>query len=416
MKKVLLILMGVLTSMMLVACANSEEKATTKKEDELADMSWSDIETKAKGTTVRMYMWGGDEGINSYMDEYAIPTVKKQYNITLERVPLDTPEILNQLMNEKKAGVDTGTIDIVWMNGEYFYNAKNNDLLYGPILNQIPNVEKYVDTNALEVVYDFGTETEGMEVPWGKVQFVFQYDAAKVPVPPKNFTELGDWIIANPGKFTYPDPADFTGNAFIRHLFYQSAGGVENILDQGFDEAFATENSQKMWDYLNDIEPYLWREGTTYPNNLTELDRLYSEGEVYMTMGYNEGRAESLIEKGIFPSTTKTFVLDSGSIGNAHFLSIPENSPNKAGAMVVINFLLSPEAQLMKMEPIYWGENMALDSTKLSDEDVAKLNSIDRGESVLPAEILKDSLLPEIDAQYVPWLKENWMNEVVQEE
>ncbi len=416
MKKYLLILLGLIASTMLVACGNSEKKQTEMRDDPLAELSWSEIEEEAKGTVVRMYMWGGDEGINQYMDEYVIPTVKQQYDITLERVPLDTAEILNQLMNEKKAGVEDGSIDIAWMNGEYFYNAKNNDLLYGPILDKIPNVDKYVDTDALDVQYDFGTPTEGMEVPWGKVQFVFQYDAAKVPIPPKNFTELKDWVKANPGKFTYPDPTDFTGNAFLRHLFYESAGGVQRILDQGYDEEFAAEASQKMWDYLNEIEPYLWREGSTYPNDLTELDRLYSEGEVYMTMGYNEGRAESLIAEGIFPSTTKTFVLDSGSIGNSHFLSIPDTSPNKAGAMVVINFLLSPEAQLMKLEPTYWGENMALDPAKLSAEDQLKLESIDRGGSVLPTEILNEHLLPEVDAQYVPWLKENWLNEVVQKE
>ncbi|UJF16639.1 ABC transporter substrate-binding protein [Jeotgalibaca sp. MA1X17-3] len=180
----------------------------------------------------------------------------------------------------------------MWLNGENFENAKENDLLFGPFSNQLPNVMNYVDTEALDVRYDFGTKVEGMEVPWGKVQFVFQYDQNKIAKPPQTFEELKEWIKKNPGRFTYPDPTDFTGNAFLRHLFYESVGDVETILEKGFDPFFAKKNSQKMWGFLNEIKPFLWQEGKTYPNNLAYLDRLYSQGEVYMTMGYNEARAE----------------------------------------------------------------------------------------------------------------------------
>ncbi|WP_257349276.1 ABC transporter substrate-binding protein [Pseudalkalibacillus decolorationis] len=413
MKKYWGILIGLLVLLLITACSNNTNPTQTSKE--LMKKDWSEIEKDVKGTKVRIYMWGGDEGINQYMDEWVAPRLKKQFGITLERVPMDAPEFLKKLMNEKKANHTEGNMDIIWINGENFKNAKENDLLFGPFANQLPNVKKYVDTEALDVKYDFGTKVDGMEAPWGKVQFVYQYDQAKVPNPPKTFAELKKWIKENPGKFTYPDPTDFTGNAFLRQIFYESVGDVQTILDKGYDEQFAAENSKKMWEYLNEIEPYLWRQGKTYPNDLTELDRLYSQGEVYMTMGYNEARAESFIDKGIFPETTKTFVLESGSIGNTHFLAIPFNSPNKEGALTAINFLLSPDAQLTKLEPTYWGENMSLDPKALSEKDQARLNSIHRGDSVLPAETLKQYLQPEVNAQYVTWLKENWINEVVQE-
>lgn len=405
-------LIGLLFLLLLTAC--STETNSTQVSKNLMKKDWSEVEKAADGTTVRMYMWGGDEGINQYIDEWVAPRLKEQFGIDLERVPMDAPEFLKKLNNEKKASQREGNMDIIWINGENFKNAKMNELLFGPFAEALPNVEEYVDTEALDVQYDFGTAVKGMEAPWGKVQFVFQYDEAKVPNPPETFEELKKWIKDNPGKFTYPDASDFTGNAFLRQVFYHSVGDVQKLLDKGYDEQFAAKNSAKMWDYLNEIEPYLWREGKTYPNSLTELDRLYSKGEVYMTMGYNEARAESFIDKGIFPETTKTFILDSGSIGNTHFLAIPFNSPNKAGAMTAINFFLSPDAQLKKLEPTYWGENMSLDPALLSEEDQVRLESIERGDSVLPAEELKKHFLPEVDARYVTWLKENWMHEVVQ--
>ncbi|UJF16021.1 hypothetical protein LZ578_02440 [Jeotgalibaca sp. MA1X17-3] len=79
----------------------------------------------------------------------------------------------------------------------------------------------------------------------------------------------------------------------------------------------------------------------------------------------------------------------------------------------MINFLLSPNAQFKKLDSSYWGDNTSLDLFKLSKEDQKRLEQIDRGRTVLPIEELKKSLLPEIDAEYVPWLKEKWMDEVV---
>ncbi|MCD7032651.1 ABC transporter substrate-binding protein [Metabacillus sp. GX 13764] len=409
MKKLILFL---LAAVLLAGCGN--EKNTAEESSRLKQENWSAIEKNAAGKTVRLFMWGGDPGVNQYIDKWVKPALKKEKNVTLERVPMDTPEILQKLMNEKRAGQEKGTVDIVWLNGENFKNAQNEKLLFGPITTMLPNYKSYYDGSSSENQYDFGTKTNGYEAPWGKVQFVFNYDSSKVKNPPKTVEELKEWIKANPGKFAYPDPKDFTGNAFLRMLFYDSAGGADSILKKGYDEPFAEKNSQKLWSGLNEIEPYLWKKGKLYPNSLAELDRLYQNGEVWMTMGYNDTRAESMIEKNIFPASTKSFVLDAGSIGNKHFLAVPYNSAKKEAALTAINFLESPEAQVEKLSPAYWGENMALDYAKLPEKLQKKADSYRKGPSVLPAETLKKAFVPEVDARYVNWLKENWQDEVVQ--
>ena len=45
-----------------------------------------------------------------------------------------------------------------------------------------------------------------------------------------SIASLIKWIRANPSMFTYTAPPDFTGSAFVRHVFYFVAGGVENLL------------------------------------------------------------------------------------------------------------------------------------------------------------------------------------------
>ncbi|WP_181350209.1 ABC transporter substrate-binding protein [Thalassobacillus sp. CUG 92003] len=405
-----------LSCLFILAACNSDQTQSPSDDrlSALLDQPWNKITEEAESSTVNFYMWGGDEGINTYIDEWVTPKLKQQYNITLKRIPLDTPEILQKLNNEKRADQEEGSVDIVWINGENFKKAKENGLLAGSFTEKLPNFNPYYDTDSDALQTDFGTSVEGMEAPWGKVQFVFHYNQTKVDSPPESFKELKAWIHEHPGRFTYPNPQSFTGNAFVRHLLYKHASEPADIYNQPLDKEQIAPAAEGTWNYLSDIKPDLWREGNHYPNSLTELDRLYSEGEVWITMGYNEARAESLIEDGVFPDSTRSFVMKPGSIGNTHFLSIPYNSTNMAGAMTAINFMLSPEAQLEKLQPSPWGENTPIQLDQLDPEQREAFKNVKRGESVLPQEKLETSFLPESDAAYVDWIKEQWFNEIAQ--
>ena len=167
-----------------------------------------------------------------------------------------------------------------------------------------------------------------------------------------------------------------------------------------------------VWKVLNEMEPYLWREGKSYPQSISQLEQLYKNGEVWMTMGYDEANASNLIKSGEFPDTTKTFIFDTGTLANTHFLAIPYNAPNANGALMLINYLLSPDAQLKKMDLEYWGETMSLSPDKLSDEDKKVMDSIDRGQATLTQEELSSHRIPEIGAEYVQWLERGWIENV----
>ncbi|WP_070119615.1 ABC transporter substrate-binding protein [Bacillus marinisedimentorum] len=406
MKKLLLMIL--ILAMLLAACSSAEEKDESQSKPDLLEADWEEITEEASGSEVHIFMWGGDDGINTYIDEWVAPRLKDEHNITLKRHPMDTADFLSKLMTEKKAGKDDGTMDIIWINGENFKTAKENSLLYGAFAPKLPNLQDYIGEDKPYVNNDMGTSIDGLEAPWGKVQFVLNYDAAKVSDPPADFTALKQWIEDNPGRFTYPNVSDFTGNAFVRHLLYDIQG-KEDVLQNGYEEKWLKENGAEAWDRLNEMEGSLWRDGKTYPETLAKLDQLYANGEVDFTMGFNERRTASLIEDGVFPETTETLVIDPGSIGNTHYLSIPFNSPNEAAAMTAINFMLSPEAQIAKLAPAMWGEGSVIDPGKLMDEQLQRMEELG-GETTVTAE----DILPELDARYADWIKEHWENEVVQ--
>ncbi|GAA0719279.1 ABC transporter substrate-binding protein [Clostridium malenominatum] len=408
MKKLLSKVLIFLLSFTLMACSSQKPAVDNKKAGE---KSWDDVVAASKGTTVTFYGWGGSEKTNKWIDDVLAKDVKEKYNITLKRVPMNIDEILNKLLGEKQLNSDKGTIDVVWINGENFYTAKNAGLLHGAFLDKLPNGDKYLDKESPEIKYDFGFPVEGYEAPYGKAQFVMIYDKDKVAKAPKNYKELLEFAKANPGKFTYPAPPDFTASAFVRNVIYDIVG-YEKFLTMKADEEVVRKEIQPAIDYLKELKPYLWKEGKTYPATIAQLDNMYSDNEVYMTMAYNPFSVSGRINDGIFPKNTSSFVFDKGTIGNTHFLSIPFNSTNKDGAMAVINEVLSFEMQLSKSEPKNWGDMPVLDVKKLSDEQKKQLNSVDFGKGVLTQEELLTHRVPEMPANLVPIIEKIWQENI----
>ena len=75
--------------------------------------SWDDVKAAANGGQVNVYMWGGSDAINGFVDDFYGVPLKNDYNITLNRMPLaGTVDAVNQVLSEKEAGVtgDNGNI------------------------------------------------------------------------------------------------------------------------------------------------------------------------------------------------------------------------------------------------------------------------------------------------------------------
>ena len=105
------------------------------------------------------------------------------------------------------------------------------------------------------------------------------------------------------------------------------------------------EQAPALWDQLNEIEECLWREGRTYPNDVTELQNLVKNGEVAFSISFGVGGIDNQIADGVYPDTMRQLMFDEGMVANAHYQAIPFNSDSKAGAMVIANLLQAPENQ-----------------------------------------------------------------------
>jgi len=373
--------------------------------------AWDAILAAAKGKTVNWYMWGGDETINKLVTGYLNDEAQK-VGVTINQVPIaDTVDAVNKVLGEKSAGKDTdGSVDLIWINGENFATMKQGDLLSCGWTHGLPNAQ-YINWDDPIVHTDFGLPIGDCESPWSLAQMAMIYDSAKVPSPPKTIDELIAWIKANPGKFTYPAIPDFTGSAFVRQLLYYVNGGYDSLTGE-FDQAKYDEVTPKLWALLNDLKPYLWREGKTYPQTSTALDQLYANGEVDFDMTYAPTLTGPLVKDGTWPETTRQFVFDTGMIGDISYVAIPYNSPNKEAAQVVSNILLALDSQYNAIDT---GVGYpAIDTTVLPADQKARFDTYPFPPQVAPLAQLAANSNPEISAKWATEIEAGWTKNVLQ--
>ncbi|NYF16843.1 putative spermidine/putrescine transport system substrate-binding protein [Microbacterium sp. AK009] len=373
--------------------------------------SWDQVLADAEGQTVQLWMYGGDDQGNAYVDDILAPAVA-EYGVTLERVPVtDTRDALNRVFTEIQAGRDDGTVDLIWVNGDNFRTGKEADAWLCGWTDLLPNMAN-TDPDDPLLLSDFGTEVDGCEAPWHKAQFTLVYNADTVTDVPTSMEEVLEWAEANPGRFTYPAPPDFTGSVFVREVLASVSGGADEVPTAFSQEAF-DELTPALYDRLAGLAPSLWRGGDTYPANEAELGQLFADGQIDMMMTYGPATLTGLVADGTYPAGTKVLELADGTVGNASFLGLPANSDAIAGAMVVANESLSVQQQVAKAEPEVWGQFTVLDIQGLEPGDRALFDTLPASPVVPPYEVLSQNAHAELAAEWVPAIDEGWRTEVL---
>ncbi|TDL88161.1 ABC transporter substrate-binding protein [Meridianimarinicoccus aquatilis] len=367
---------------------------------------WSAVLNEARGQTVFWNAWGGSTATNDFI-AWAGRRVAEDYGVTVEHVKLtDTADAVTRVLSEKQAGRNEGgAIDMIWINGPNFAAMKDADLLFGPFAEALPNWQ-FVDVEGKTVQNDFTVPTDGFEAPWAMAQVVFMHDTDDLETPLGSMAAIRDWATANPGRFTYPQPPDFLGVTFLKQVLIDITEDAE-ILQRPATDANYDAVTDPLWAYLDTLTPALWRSGRTYPANGPAQLQLIADNEIDLAISFSPGEASTAIESGQLPPSVRTFVLDKGTLGNASFVAIPYNSSSKAGAMVLADFLMSPEAQLRAQDPAILGYGTVLSMASLPEADRAAFDALELGIATLsPAEL--GQVLAEPDPSWMTRIAEDW--------
>lgn len=364
-----------------------------------ADENWQSISQQARGQTVWFNAWGGDPAVNRYLD-WVSAEVKRDYAVDLRIVHIaDAADAVKRIQTEARAGRSRGgSIDLLWINGENFRTLKQANLLRSDWAEKLPNW-RYVDTRK-PVREDFSLATDGAESPWGSAQLTFIARRSQLAQPPDSAQALLAFATAHPGSVTYPRPPDFTGTAFLEQLLVALTDRPEALRQPPQETSFAAVTAP-LWDYLDRLHPLLWRQGRDFPLSPARMDAMMAQGTLQLSLTFNPLHAQQKAASGELPPDSYSFGFKQGMLGNVHFVAIPANAHATAGAQVVANFLLSPQAQLRKADPQIWGDPSVLDPEKLNDAQRAAFYTV-QPKATPP-------MLAEPHAAWVDALEQEWL-------
>ncbi|CAN5541883.1 hypothetical protein BH20ACT17_BH20ACT17_01700 [soil metagenome] len=370
----------------LAACGGSDEPTGSARD-------WPAVLQRARGDTVRFWMYGGDQRVNDYVDEDVAPALAK-LGVRLRRVPVgDTADAVSRIVAQRRAGRRSGGgVDLVWINGENFAAGKRARLWLRDWSTTLPNA-RGLDPGDRTVSTDFQVAVDGQESPWQRAAFVFAYDADRVRSPPRDLDALLAYARAHPGRVTYPAPPDFTGSAFVRQV----------VAVKGEEAALA---------YLEALKPLMWRGGDTLPKSQAELDRLFGDGQVDFAMAYDADFVGAGVRKGTFPDSARPFVLRSGTLANVSFVAIPADAAHPDAAKVLANLLLDPAQQARKADPRVLGNPTVLDLGRLDATQRRAFARVpERSRRYVPRDLGR--LSAELAAGRVAPLERRWREEIL---
>jgi len=375
----------VIAALALAACGSDRVSAPGTQSTVLPGGSWQATLERARGQTVRWWLYGGDERINRYVDERVAPLAAR-LGVTVRRVAIDdTASAVQRVASELRAGRDGGGgVDLIWINGENFAQGKADGLWLRDWAGRLPSA-RLLGGSDPALKRDFGVPVDGQESPWSRAALVFAHDRARTPRPPRDLDGLLAYARAHPGRVTYPAPPDFTGSAFVRFV----------VQTRGEAAAFA---------YLRELEPLLWRGGRSHPKSEAELNRLFGDGKVDLAMSYDPGFVQTAVRQGTFAGTARPLVLEGRTLQNVSFVTIPVNASHRAGALAVANLLLDPELQAQKADPDVLGAPSVLPAGALPATTTRR-----------SAYLLRDFGTPvaELPAARVTVLERRWKREVL---
>lgn len=386
--------------------------------------SWQDIARRANGGKVRFWMYDWDI-FNDWVDNILAPHIALHYGIAVIRVPLnDTVQAVQQLANERAAGNHkNGSVDLVWINGENFHMAKKAGNLYGPWAKFCPNADNF-DWASPTVSMDDGSPTNGFEMPYNSVQNTYAYNpefvwdnctfdnVTNTHCLPRTMLELTQWVVANPGRFTYPAPPDFHGTTFLKNVLVTV--GDTNTLQGSFDAAKYTARAKTIFPLLKAMQPALALDNTTgkQPFGVVESYAMFGAGQTWICMADNALDSGSEVVKGRWPATTKAFVPASGTLTSSDFVAIGYNSPNILASLVVANEIADVAMQFSRRQPEGLAQLQPINPTceaMVNGGWSVAFDYLKDPPQTPPRSVLKAGAIANIEQGYTEPLEQDWV-------
>ncbi len=263
-------------------------------------------QTRAAASIPLYIVTGGDSNVETLWDNTLIPDFSKaypQYNITYTNILHGNNMqelVVDNLTAAKAAGKKSVPYDLFEdspLNYQYPVGTTFKDYFQPLNPTNVPNASK-IDPAVL-------AQASGYGIPYRGSAVVLAYNSQKVKNPPKTYSDLIAWIQANPGKFTYCNPADGgSGESFV-------VGAIRSVMDPATYAELSTQpysaaneaDWPKAWALLKSIGGDLFQHGF-YPNGNTPVLNLLARGTLTMATVWSD-QGTAALQAGLLPKYIK---------------------------------------------------------------------------------------------------------------
>ncbi|MDP8161659.1 extracellular solute-binding protein [Pasteurella skyensis] len=292
---------------------------------DLSSKSWSDIEQLAKKEgRVTFSVWYLQPQWRIFIKDF-----EKKYGIKVKIPEGSLNGNLNKLMAERDR--TKGKMDVIAIGSDRFEMLYKSNVLTK--LSSLPNFK--LANHTLQGV-KFNDYALGF---WGN-QTGFAYDPLRVKENqlPQSFDEVKTYIQKYPNRFGYSDPSGgASGQAFIQratvHLSapadYQSSKIQDNVV----------KSWQTTWDWFLTNKDKMLRTSS----NADSLTRL-NDGELDIVAAWQD-HLHSLQKQGAITSRLKFYIPKFGMPSGGNAIVIAKNTKHPAASMLLVNYLVSRNAQ-----------------------------------------------------------------------
>ena len=191
----------------------------------------------------------------------------------------------------------------------------------------------------------------------------------------------------------------------------QSPDSIANNLRAQLNQPATEQNTalvlDPLWAFLDKLHPTLWRDGKYFMQSGEQMQRLVGDTELSLAFTFSAPSVPAAVQRYDLPPSIRSYAMSDGSLSNTHFVAVPYNARHQAGAQLVANFLLSPEAQAQKQIPDVWGDNTVLVQSDLTPEQQAMFKTSTPHPSALPVGSI-ERIVSEPHPSWVAAIQQGW--------
>jgi len=291
------------------------------------------------------------ESFGPLFNEQILPRFEKATGLKVRHVQVQGEQAVQQLIAAKAAG-QPAPVDLFFVpNGAVRVANEAGIVANLPLHTMLPSAPD-LQKNAATV--SRGYEHGGVVVPFHRNQTAIGFDTRFVSAAaaPKTFPELLAYARANSQKVAITNPTRGGSGAGILESAMLALTGTD--CQARFYDYKVTREEAEAWaqgpclvpvmQYFRDLKPHV-----EFTNGNTDTLTLIANGVAHVGTVW-EDQGYDFIGRGLLPQSVKFRLLTEGQVGDGDGLMVLAGAKRPAGALLLADFLLSDEIQLLKLQ------------------------------------------------------------------